>query len=85
MYNVIVNWSLFITYLTKCSVISKSSDRIRIMTDRLTDRPINQPTKGRTDILKNREEFEGGLEKRKGKEGKKKRVIKHTLKYLYEA
>ena len=28
--------------------------------------------------LKNREEFEGGLEK-------KKRVIKHTLKYLYEA
>ena len=73
MYNVIVNWSLFITYLTKCSVISKSSDRIRIMTDRLTDRPINQPTKGRTDILKNREEFEGGLEKRKGKEGKKEK------------
>ena len=39
-------------------------------------------------ILKNREEFEGGLEKRKGKGGKrrkKKRVIKHTLKYLYEA
>ena len=36
--------------------------------------------------LKNREEFEGGLEKkRKGKEEKKKRVIKHTLKYLYEA
>ena len=40
-------------------------------------------------ILKNREEFEGGLhEKMKGKGGerrKKKRVIKHTLKYLYEA
>jgi len=38
--------------------------------------------------LKNREELEGGLEKRKGKGGKeekKKRVIKHTLKYLYEA
>ena len=38
--------------------------------------------------LKNREEFEGGLEKRKGKgekRRKKKRVIKHTLKYLYEA
>ena len=38
--------------------------------------------------LKNREEFEGGLEKLKGKGGKKKtkkRVIKHTLKYLYEA
>ena len=38
--------------------------------------------------LKNREEFEGGLEKRKGKRGKrrkKKRVIKHTLEYLYEA
>ena len=38
--------------------------------------------------LKNREEFKGGLEKRKGKGGKKKtkkRVIKHTLKYLYEA
>ena len=38
--------------------------------------------------LKNREEFEGGLEKKKGKGGKKekkKRVIKHTLKYLYEA
>ena len=38
--------------------------------------------------LKNREEFEGGLEKRKGKGGKKKKkkkVIKHTLKYLYEA
>ena len=39
--------------------------------------------------LKNREEFEGGLEKRKGKGGerrkKKKRMIKHTLKYLYEA
>ena len=40
-------------------------------------------------LLKNREEFEGGLEKRKGKGGgerrKKKRVIKQTLKYLYEA
>ena len=39
--------------------------------------------------LKNREEFEGGLhEKRKGKGGKrrkKKRVIKHILKYLYAA
>ena len=38
--------------------------------------------------VKNREEFEGGLEKRKGKGGKrrkKKRVIKHTLKFLYEA
>ena len=38
--------------------------------------------------VKNREEFKGGLEKRKrkgGKEEKKKRVIKHTLKYLYEA
>ena len=38
--------------------------------------------------LKNREEFEGGLEKgrEKGvKEEKKKRVIKHRLKYLYEA
>ena len=34
--------------------------------------------------LKNREEFEGGLhEKTKGKRGK--RVIKHTLKYLYVA
>ena len=32
-------------------------------------------------------EFEGGHENRKGKGGKeekKKRVIKHTLKYLYE-
>ena len=38
--------------------------------------------------LKNREEFEGGLEKRKEKGGKKekrKKVIKHTLKYIYEA
>ena len=39
--------------------------------------------------LKNREEFGGGLEKRKGKGRKRrkkdKRVIKHTLKYLYEA
>ena len=38
--------------------------------------------------LKNREEFEGELEKRKGKgrkEEKKKRVINYTLKYLYEA
>ena len=35
--------------------------------------------------LKNGEEFEGGLEKRKGKEENKERVIKHTLKYLYEA
>ena len=37
--------------------------------------------------VKNREKFEGGLEKRKGKgaERIKKRVIKHTLKYLYEA
>ena len=36
--------------------------------------------------LKIREEFEGGLEKRKGKEEKKvKRVIKHVLKYLNEA
>ena len=37
--------------------------------------------------LKNSEEFEGGLEKRKRGEKKKtmKRVIKHTLKYLYEA
>ena len=37
--------------------------------------------------LKNREEFVGGLEKWKGKEGreeKMKRVLKHTLKYLYE-
>ena len=36
--------------------------------------------------LKNREEFEGRLEKRKGKEGerkKKKRVIIHTLEYLF--
>ena len=39
-------------------------------------------------IVKNREELEGGLEKRKGigeKRRKKKRVIKHTLRYLYEA
>ena len=37
--------------------------------------------------IENMEEFEGGLEKRKGKGGKrrKKRMIKHTLKYLYEA
>ena len=38
--------------------------------------------------LKNRKEFEGGLEKGKrkgGQEEKKKRVIKHTLKYLSEA
>ena len=35
--------------------------------------------------LKNGEEFEGGLEKRKGKEENKERVLKHTLKYLYEA
>ena len=39
--------------------------------------------------LKKGEEFKGGLhEKRKGKGGKgrkKKRVIKHTLIYLYEA
>ena len=39
--------------------------------------------------LKNREEFEEGLEKRKGKgkkrRKKRKRVIKHRLKYLYEA
>ena len=38
--------------------------------------------------LKNREEFEGGLGKMKGKgekRRKKKRVIKHMLKYLYEA
>ena len=32
--------------------------------------------------IENREEFEGGLHE-KGRE--KKRVIKHTLKYLYEA
>ena len=39
--------------------------------------------------LKNREEFDGVLhEKRMGKRGggkKKKRVMKHILKYLYEA
>ena len=38
--------------------------------------------------VKNREEFEGGLEKRKGKGGKRikeLRVIKRTLKYLYES
>ena len=38
--------------------------------------------------VKNREEIEGGLEKRKGKGGKEekmKRVIKHTLKCLDEA
>ena len=39
--------------------------------------------------IENGEEFEGGLnEKRKGKgwkRRKKKRVIKYTLKYLYEA
>ena len=44
---------------------------------------------GHSPKLKNREEFEGGLEKRKGKGGKrrkkKKRVIKDTLKFLYEA
>ena len=36
-------------------------------------------------ILKNREEFEEGHEKRKGKEEKMKRVLKHTLNYLYKA
>ena len=36
-------------------------------------------------FLKYREEFEGGLEKRKGKEEKKEKNDKHTLKYLYEA
>ena len=36
--------------------------------------------------FKNREEFKGGLEKRKrGQRRKKGRVINHTLKYLYEA
>ena len=38
--------------------------------------------------VKNWEEFEGGLEKKERKEGKdekKKRVIKHTWKYIYEA
>ena len=39
--------------------------------------------------LKNREDFEGGLhEKRKGKGGirrRKKKVIKYTLQYLFEA
>ena len=40
--------------------------------------------------VKNREEFEGGLEKRKGKGGKRRKKekndkIKHTLRYLYEA
>ena len=35
-------------------------------------------------ISKNRDEFEGGLEKREKKK-KRKRVIKHTLIYLYEA
>ena len=37
--------------------------------------------------LKNREEFEGGHEERKknGWGRNKKRVIKHTLKHLYEA
>ena len=40
--------------------------------------------------MKNREEFEGGLDKKERKRGEKKkkekkRVIKHTLKYLYEA
>ena len=38
--------------------------------------------------LKNREEFERGLEKKERKRGEKKKtmkkVIKHTLKYLYE-
>ena len=39
--------------------------------------------------LKNREEFEGGLEKKErkrgGKKKTKKRVTKHALKYIYEA
>ena len=36
--------------------------------------------------LKNMEEFEGRHEERKGNGGsKKKKVIKHTSKYLYEA
>ena len=35
--------------------------------------------------LKNREEFEGKRKGKGGKRRKKKRVIKHTLKYLYEA
>ena len=45
------------------------------------------PVGGFLFLLKNSEEFEGGLEKRKGKgvnRRKKKRVIKHTLNYLYE-
>ena len=53
--------------------------------------PFNPLPPGRENFLsqlKKREEFEGGLEKRKGNGGKrrrKKRVIKHMLKYLYEA
>ena len=39
--------------------------------------------------LKNREEFEGGLheikEEKGGKRRRKKKVTKHTLKYLYDA
>ena len=46
---------------------------------------------GRTILskLKNREEFEGGLheikEEKGGKRRRKKKVTKHTLKYLYDA
>ena len=52
--------------------------------------PFPPPHRGKFFVhMINREEFEGGLEKRRGKGGKKKktkkRVIKHTLKYLYEA
>ena len=38
--------------------------------------------------IEKQEEFEGGFEKRKGKgekEEKRKRMVKYTLKYLYEA
>ena len=38
--------------------------------------------------IENREEFEGGLHKKgrkKGRKEEKRKVIKHTLKYLYEA
>ena len=70
-------------------VLEKVCQNVREEGSHIQERlAISPPLGGFLSKLKNREEFEGGHEKGRGKEGKgekKKRVIKHTLKYLFEA
>ena len=72
-------------YLLFCSTIVIGKELVPSLG---TDRDIYSGHFPPPILSKNGEEFEGGLEKRKGKGGKRRKkitVIKHTLKYLYGA